>query len=75
LLHSLAPYNEIIGFISQGCVWESQGKRNWREIAEEPSKETDSAKTADLIRELNQALDERRNDFKESIPPRHDQPT
>jgi hypothetical protein len=33
--------------------------RNWREIAEEASHETDSKKLLELTQELNRAMDER----------------
>ena len=38
----------------------SKPARPWRVIAEEASHEFDSRKMADLLRELNQALDEQR---------------
>lgn len=36
----------------------SKPPRPWRVIAEQASREFDSAKLADLVRELNQALEE-----------------
>jgi hypothetical protein len=42
-------------------------RRNWRELSEAASRETDSKKLLDLVEELNQALAERENELRRPL--------